>query len=107
MKISNLAILVAVAAFQCGTAFADHVTIRNEGSRDLFVTVRDVNQSGDPIIMDSKRVNAGADRTVDAELNGDGNYSLSWSAVEVQDHDQTNSGDCEALPTDPCRVSGP
>jgi hypothetical protein len=56
------------------------VTLENQDQGDLFVTVTDLNQAGDPEILKNQRINQGESRLLDIQEDGYGTGRIRWLA---------------------------
>lgn len=58
---------------------------------DLFVTVSDLNQAGQPVVLANQRINVDQTFPINVQEDGNGNGNISWSAQSV-DGSHTNQG---------------
>lgn len=63
------------------------VTLENQDQGDLFVTITDLNQAGDPEILKRQRINQGESRLLDIQEDGNGRGRIKWLAQRT-DHPQ-------------------
>ena len=55
-------------------------TLENQDQGDLFVTVKDLNQAGEPEILNNQRINQGESRLLDIQEDGRGTGRIRWLA---------------------------
>jgi hypothetical protein len=58
---------------------------------DLFVTVNDLNQAGQPAILANQRINVDQTFPINVQEDGNGNGNILWAA-ETVDGSRTNRG---------------
>lgn len=78
-----------------------NVTVENSDLRDLFVTVADLNQAVNQVVMDNARMNKGQSRAIAIQEDGDGLGHVSWqvniaaepSTIQTGEAHKLNDGD--------------
>lgn len=68
------------------------VYVRNADTEDLFVTIKDLNAAGNPVVWDQKRLNEDRSEPLTCEIDGNFEAHLEWTAVSTSDGTITNSG---------------
>ena len=63
------------------------VTLENQDQGDLFVSITDLNQAGEPEILKKQRINRGESRLLDIQEDGKGSGKIRWLAQRT-DHPQ-------------------
>ena len=58
---------------------------------DLFVTVNDLNQAGQPAILANQRINVDQTFPINVQEDGNGNGNILWAA-QTADGSRTNRG---------------
>jgi hypothetical protein len=74
------------------------ITICNDDSRDLFVTVWDLNQPGSPQTMNT-RINQGESKPLEVQEDSGGKGNLNWAAVATDDQTASHSTSSPVTPT--------
>lgn len=67
------------------------ITIKNEDLGDLFVWVRDMNVYGGPFVLNGARLNQGASRNFELQLDGSGEGRISWRVQRYDDERRQRS----------------
>jgi len=70
------------------------ITLHNNernNPQDLFVSVSDLNQAGQPVILAGQRINVDQTFSIQVQEDGNGNGNISWVAQTV-DGSKTNQG---------------
>jgi len=69
-----------------------NITLHNADTVDLFVSAVDNNQPGTPIVFPNQRLNQGATSAVfSVQEDSSGNFSITATAVDVNDPTRTNT----------------
>jgi hypothetical protein len=63
------------------------VTLENQDQGDLFVSITDLNQAGEPEILKRQRINRGESCLLDIQEDGTGTGRIRWLAQRT-DHPQ-------------------
>lgn len=72
------------------------IEIKNGDNNDNFVTVRDRNRAGSPIVWDQNRLNGGTSGLCSLEADGSGLTKCQWTATRTDDQTETRTEDDEA-----------
>jgi hypothetical protein len=70
------------------------ITLHNNernNAQDLFVSVSDLNQAGQPVILANRRINVDQTFPIQVQEDGNGNGNISWAAQTV-DGSRSNQG---------------
>jgi hypothetical protein len=70
------------------------ITLHNNertNAQDLFVSVNDLNQAGQPVILANQRINVDQTFSIQVQEDGNGNGNVSWTAQSA-DGSHTNQG---------------
>lgn len=90
-------VLLLSASFSIALGATITVSINNEGTRDVFVTVQDMNTEPPETILNNRRINE-HEKLDQLSITADGNSHghLKWSATST-DHSHCGSGDKDDL----------
>lgn len=69
------------------------IDLENTDIGDLYVSVWDRNQAGEPKILDAQRLNKGDRTPVNVEIDGDNYYSIRWYAERTDDSGKNKKED--------------
>jgi hypothetical protein len=68
---------------------AINISLNNTDLGDLFVTVLDLNIAGTPSVINKQRINEDQSLLISVEEDGNGDGSITWSAVRCDDATKT------------------
>jgi hypothetical protein len=81
------------------------ITLNNNDNVDLFVTAVDHNLPGDPVCFPNQRINVGAAAPATVEIDGNNQFSITWTAVSTADPTRVKSSPATGGPGDPVPVA--
>lgn len=94
MAIGGMAVLLAGWSAAAPAADAE-IVLQNDGPVAVFARATD-NNAPTPTTSMQERLDTGVGTTVAADLDGDGNYSLTWTVTDpVDPPTKTQSGSCK------------
>jgi hypothetical protein len=64
------------------------INLENDDQNDLFVSVKDLNQAGSPVVLNQARINQGEALAVEIQEDGHGSGKVTWAAQRVDDATQ-------------------
>ena len=68
------------------------ITLHNADNVDLFVSAVDNNQPGSPVVFPNQRLNQGqSSPPLNVQEDGNGQFSITWTATDVNDPTRTQS----------------
>jgi hypothetical protein len=68
------------------------ITVHNDDPNDLYVSIRDLNRAGSPVVLDNERFNKDESRGISIQEDGTGKGSISWEATRTDDATVTKTG---------------
>ena len=95
-SIAMCGVAVLLAGWSAGAFAADaEIVLQNDGPVPVFARATD-NNAPTPTTSMQERLDHGVGTTVAADLDGDGNYSLTWTVTDPADPPtKTQSGSCK------------
>jgi hypothetical protein len=97
-------VLCVLSLASPASAQVAQMTLVNDGTEDMFVTVTD-NLAPTPTAGPPLRLNEKQSTTVSVNLDGNGDYNVTWVATDTaQPPAKTASESCTGVPSNPCNV---